>query len=516
MAGTLSMCFVGCAALVGAGHSGTNATLWTLAKPSDRLAPIYGTATLDFFDPDATGWGPRNTLFGTASSLGLPRMTGGDAHVMRFPASTARQGYVLTHRAPPNGPFGETDGLVSNYSLIVDVLYPSASDGRWRALQQTNAGNENDAEFFVLNAPSGGVGTTGSYFGRIRPGVWHRVAVVVQAAPEEGKAQVFVDGRFAGGIGTTDSGLGVRWTLDPLFLLFTDGSGQTAEGYVSSVYFVDRAMRMDEIRVLGGPHAAGAATPGAPAPPPEQRLPKTISAIGHRGGFFCCAPDNTMAAVRQAIAHRIPVIELDTRLSADGVVVLMHDLTVDRTTNGSGPAAALTVAQLQALDAGSWFAPEFARERVPTLAEVMTEAKDKVVLYFDLKVPGQIDAIMTALNQTGFNPAHCWFWVHGDEAEARAIRTRLRDARIIWSIPPDDWSTSLDFFPSMRAAGVYGFDLGVSYVDANASFVRAAKAAGFIVSVHTVLDPQAMQRFADLGVDYIETDFPHIVRELQR
>jgi 5'-nucleotidase/UDP-sugar diphosphatase len=139
MAGTLSMCFLGGAALVGAGDSEPDATLWTFANPSDRLAPVSGTATLEFFNPDATGWGPRNTSFGTASSLGLPGMTGGDAHVMRFPASTARQGYVLTHGAPPNGPFGETDGLVSNYSLIVDVLYPSASDGRWRALQQTNA-----------------------------------------------------------------------------------------------------------------------------------------------------------------------------------------------------------------------------------------------------------------------------------------------------------------------------------------------------------------------------------------
>ena len=67
----------------------------------------------------------------------------------------------------------------------------------------------------------------------------------------------------------------------------------------------------------------------------------------------------------------------------------------------------------------------------------------------------------------------------------------------------------------MRASGVFGFDLGVAFVDAHPAFVRAAKSAGFVISVHTVLDPAAMVRYADIGVDYIETDFPQIVRELR-
>lgn len=494
-------------------------TLWTFHAAQNRLEASIGAATLEYYDPDGTGWGPRDTRFGTASGFGLPAMPGGDPAVMRIPALTANQGYRLTHNAPSNGAFRKSHGLVSNYTLIFDVLYPSESDGQWRALYQTSDVNANDADFFVHNTPSGGVGANGIYHGSVRPNTWHRLAIVVQAAPEEGKAQRFIDGRFVGGIGTTDvAALGIRWALAPSFLLFSDAEGQKGSVFVSSLYFIDRALPMDQIRALGGPHAAGALTPGAPPPALDaaQRLPATVGSIGHRGGFFCCAPDNTMAAVRMAIDHGIPAIEIDTRLSADGVGVLVHDATVDRTTNGTGPVAALSAAQLKALDAGSWFAPEFAGERVPTMAEVMREAKAKLVLYFDLKVTGQIDAILAAMKETGFPPDDSWFWVYGDEAEAAAIRARLPDAKIIWSVPPQDWAEQPDLFPAMRAAGIYGFDLAVEYVDAHPDFVRAAKAAGFMISVHVVMDPDQMRRAAALGVDYIQTDFPQIVHELRK
>jgi glycerophosphoryl diester phosphodiesterase len=502
------------AALASAAESGRNGTLWTFDDAANRLAAAQGPGTLGYFDPDGTGWGPASTTFGSASHFGLPPMPGGDAQVMRFPAPTARQGYLLRHGGPPNGPFGKTHGVLSNYTLIADLLYTTESDGRWRPLIQTSAENAGDAEFAVEDAVSGGIGTIGLYQGTVRPNTWHRIAIVVQAAPEEGKAQQFIDGRFVGGIGTTDAALGIRWTLDPALLLFADGAGRTAPGYVSSLYFVDRALPMSEIQALGGPHAGGILTPGAPAPALQRRLPPAVSALGHRGGFFCCAPDNTMAAVRQALARRIPVIEIDTRLSADGVPVLVHDAVVDRTTNGTGAVASMTVAQLKQLDAGSWFAPEFTGERIATVAEVMTEAKGKVVLYFDLKVKGQGDAIARALKDTGFDPAGCWFWVYGDTDEAAAIRSRIPGARIIWSTPPEDWATLPGFFDSMRMLGVYGFDLGTTYVETHQSFVRAARAAGFVVAVHTVMDPESMLRFAHLGADYIETDFPHVVQEL--
>jgi glycerophosphoryl diester phosphodiesterase len=490
-------------------------TVWNFSNPTNRFAAASGDATLSYYDPDSTGWGPANTLFGkAAATFGLPTIPGGDPDVMRFPACTARQGYRIAHDSAPNGPYGETDAKVSNYTLIFDVLFPAASDGRWRALYQADPNNANDAEFYVQNSVGGGIGIIGVYNGSIRSNTWHRVAIVMQSAPGEGKCQRFIDGRFVGGIGSSGSALDIRWALDQAFLLLTDDDGETASGFLSSVAYADRAMTMEEIQALGGPHANGALTPGAPAPPLTHRMSRRVGVIGHRGGFFCCTPDNTMASVRYALSNNVPVIEIDMRLSADGVCVLVHDSTIDRTTDGTGAVASLTVAQLKQYDAGSWFSPEFAGERIPTLAEVMTEARGKMILYFDLKVPGQINAITNALAQTGFDPNDCWFWVYNNSADAASIRSRLPNAKIIWEAG-GEWASDPNFFTNMRSIGVYAFDQGVYYGTVNTAFTLAAKQQGFVVSIYTILDPDTMVRNAAAGVDFMETDFPQIMNQIQ-
>jgi glycerophosphoryl diester phosphodiesterase len=490
-------------------------TVWTFANEADRLSPATGSGTLDYWDPNGDGWGPVRTAFGTASGFGLPALPGGDAAVMQFPTCTAQQGYVVTHGGSPNGAYGETDGLISNYTVIFDILYPAANDGLWRALWQTDASNGQDAEFYVRNVPSGGIGINGNYHGRILPNTWHRVAIVVRAAPGEGYFQRYVDGQFVGGYGSTGSAADIRFAAGPELLLFTDDGGETAGGFLSSLRMVDRALSMAEVEALGGPHASGAAVAGAPAPAYDTLMPRRVQAIGHRGGAFGKAPDNTLAAVQTAIADGIPVIEIDTRLSADGECILLHDATVDRTTNGTGEASAMTLAELKALDAGSWFDPSFAGQRIPTVAEVMALAKGKLILYFDLKVTGQITAIQEAATATGFSLSDCWFWVYDDATEAATIRAAVPDAAIVWGDPPADWASDPDYFSGLRDLGVRVFDLATYYGTADATFTLAAKQAGFLVSCYTVLDPPTMIANAAAGVDYMETDYGHILNALQ-
>ncbi|MCU1417396.1 MAG: hypothetical protein JWP32_1570 [Schumannella sp.] len=91
---------------------------------------------------------------------------------------------------------------------------------------------------------------------------------------------------------------------------------------------------------------------------------------GHRGDR-ADAPENTLPAFEAAFASGLDVVETDVQLTADGVPVLLHDPTVDRTTNGSGAVADLTLEQVQSLDAGSWFGDEFAGTRIPQLAELL-------------------------------------------------------------------------------------------------------------------------------------------------
>ncbi len=99
-----------------------------------------------------------------------------------------------------------------------------------------------------------------------------------------------------------------------------------------------------------------------------------VHVCGH-GGHSIGAPENTLAALRAARAAGATTAEIGLVLTKDDAIVLAHDLTLDRTTNGQGAIAARTAAEIAALDAGSWFGAEFAGERMPTLPEVLEFAK---------------------------------------------------------------------------------------------------------------------------------------------
>lgn len=105
--------------------------------------------------------------------------------------------------------------------------------------------------------------------------------------------------------------------------------------------------------------------------------------MAHRGNRVAC-PENTLAAFRRALSDGADIIETDLHLTADGVFVCIHDPTVDRTTSGRGTVADMTLAQIKALSAG-YGQPEFADERIPTLAELAYLLPDDIALALELK-----------------------------------------------------------------------------------------------------------------------------------
>jgi glycerophosphoryl diester phosphodiesterase len=335
----------------------------------------------------------------------------------------------------------------------------------------------------------------------------------MRAAPGEGQVQRYVDGQFVGAIGTTGSGLAERFALGPELLILTDDDGETAPGFLASLYFVDRALTGPEIAALGGPNAAGANVPGAAPAPLTPKMSRRVGAIGHRGGAYGKAPDNTLAALRLAFQDGAAGVEVDTRLTADGVAVCFHDETLERTTNGTGALAETTLAQLKALDAGTKYDPAFAGERVPTLVEAMNEAKGKGILYLDIKTQGQAAEFQRAVAETNFPIQDLWFWTPGDPAYAAEIRALIPNAKIFWGAPEDAWRTDPNYFANLRALGVAGFSYSSTTPDLG--FSAKAKSEGFIVEVFTILDPDAMRSVAAGGADFIETDFPDIVQALQ-
>jgi len=103
---------------------------------------------------------------------------------------------------------------------------------------------------------------------------------------------------------------------------------------------------------------------------PARALPELPRVIGHRGAA-AVAPENTLASLRRAKELGAAWVEFDVKLTRDGAAVLIHDERLERTTDGRGEVARITLAELQKLDAGAWFNPSFAGERVPTLAEAL-------------------------------------------------------------------------------------------------------------------------------------------------
>lgn len=109
-----------------------------------------------------------------------------------------------------------------------------------------------------------------------------------------------------------------------------------------------------------------------------------VMVIGHRG-FSGVAPENTVSAFRKAIEAGCDMVELDVHLSRDGKVVVIHDETLERTTNGKGKIADFTLKELENLDAGAWFGSQFAGEKMPSLREVLDLAKGKILVNIEIK-----------------------------------------------------------------------------------------------------------------------------------
>lgn len=125
--------------------------------------------------------------------------------------------------------------------------------------------------------------------------------------------------------------------------------------------------------------------------------------IAHRGAMGY-APENTISAFKLAIELGANALELDLRQTKDSIPVVLHDATVNRTTNGEGNVKYFNLKELQKLDAGSWFDKKFKDEKIPSLQEVIDELNDSIILIIELKegnetYPGVEERIVTLVKE---------------------------------------------------------------------------------------------------------------------
>lgn len=234
---------------------------------------------------------------------------------------------------------------------------------------------------------------------------------------------------------------------------------------------------------------------------------RKIVLIAHRGAADS-APENTLAAIRKALAGPAEFIEVDVHQTRDQQLVVLHDATVDRTTNGHGPVAELTLAQVRQLDAGSWFAPAFSQEKIPTLEEVLDLVKGKKKLLIEIKkgeayYPGIEAATLALIHQ---HQARDWTVIQSfyDEVLARVWKSeqavpthKLLVGKVPWLPVYFDhrlrWG-SLDKY--YRAAAI-----NVNHHFATRAFIRHVHSKGFKTYVWTVDDPRDINALIDRGAD---------------
>lgn len=232
--------------------------------------------------------------------------------------------------------------------------------------------------------------------------------------------------------------------------------------------------------------------------------------VAHRGASGT-RPENTMVSFRRAMEIRADYIELDTRPTADGVAVIMHDSTVDRTTDGSGRVSDLTLEQIKKLDAGSWFAQEYAGERVPALTEVVALTANKVPLSLEIKAPGVEKQAVAAIRESRSRDSFISSFNEDCLRRVREIDPAM-PIELIVGIDPLSAEEIRELLQRTRGLGAR--ILAPSYRGITPELVAAAAAAEIDLICWTVNDGDDMKRMLDLGLKAITTNYPEVLQDL--
>lgn len=234
--------------------------------------------------------------------------------------------------------------------------------------------------------------------------------------------------------------------------------------------------------------------------------------IAHRG-WSAKAPENTMAAFRLAMEFGVDGLELDVHLTRDGHVVICHDERLDRTTDGTGLIAELTLDEIRRFDAGSWFGPHYRGERVPTLRELLeavAESPWRGIINIELKTgvvryPGIEEAVVRLLREFDLaSRAIISSFNHYSLAEVRRIAKDIETGIL--------YSAGL-YEPWTYAARIGCRALHPLHFAAVPEIIEGAHAHGFQVNVWTVDDPLRAKALAAAGVDGIITNRPDVIRQ---
>ncbi|WP_018933187.1 glycerophosphodiester phosphodiesterase [Gracilibacillus lacisalsi] len=235
--------------------------------------------------------------------------------------------------------------------------------------------------------------------------------------------------------------------------------------------------------------------------------------VAHRGAS-AHAPENTMAAFHKGVEMKSDYIEIDVQMTADEELVIIHDTTVNRTTNGTGAVGDLTLEEIRALDAGSWFSEEFAGEKIPTFEEVLDAFRGKVGILIELKspelYPGMEEKVADALKERNMDHAKnkkiiIQSFNHGSMELSKELLPEIPHgvlAGLSWAGVTDEqleaFTTYADYFnPNQNIV--------------TPTLVDRVHETGMQIMPYTSRSQEQADRLFNLGVDGIITDYPEHV-----
>jgi glycerophosphoryl diester phosphodiesterase len=239
--------------------------------------------------------------------------------------------------------------------------------------------------------------------------------------------------------------------------------------------------------------------------------------VAHRGASTK-APENTMDAYRLAIEQGADAIELDVHLTADGQLAVIHDETLERTTDGSGAVATLTMEQIRGFDAGATFAggdESFPYRgqglRVPTLPEVTEWLPAEVGLVIEIKARAAVDEVVSLLRQAEDVRRRASVISFDEHAVQRSRELDPELATGLLLVPFDSFERGLVWVTEQGHTAIHPWDgdLGMDPMP----LISQATAFGCRVGCYVVNDPERMQQLAAAGLWGFVTDVPEVARQ---
>lgn len=231
-----------------------------------------------------------------------------------------------------------------------------------------------------------------------------------------------------------------------------------------------------------------------------------VDVVCHRGANEH-APENTLAAAQLCIDWGVQYVEIDVRTSKDGVMYILHDPWLNRTTNGKGFIFQLTSEEIDKLDAGSWFDKKFAGEKVPRLEPYLRAIKGKIKVYFDVKA-ADLEQLIDLVYAVGMEN-DCFFWFDRPE---KALEFRQLDAKLPLKVNVKNVDTVKEAVDKYRA-NIVELSLGTMTPDV----VAACRERGLrIMVLNTKKDPEAFRRIVESGADLVNLDHGDVFLQVQK